>query len=352
MILRRLLLPFSWIYWLVTHCRNKLFDSGKMPSTSYDVPIISVGNITVGGTGKTPLTEYIISLLSDITPIALLSRGYGRKTKGVIIADENSTYEQIGDEPMQMKLKFPKLMVCVAEKRVDGANALLNLPNPPKIILLDDAFQHRHIKPGFSILVTDYYRPMWRDFVFPAGNLRESRRGIKRADAVLVSKCPKSLSTDEAKFIKKKLKLTSNQKLFFSSIEYEEPTSLTGNKRDFVEELSKNDYRLTAVAGIGNPKPFFNKAAKFSDKFKTVRFKDHHNFTERDIDKIKMASTDEYGNKSLILTTEKDAVRLSSLPFLDDDLAKRIWYIPILPKILFNKEDEFKNMINNYITEN
>ncbi len=351
MIFRRLLLPFSWIYWIVTQHRNKMFDSGKKPSTSFDVPIISIGNITVGGTGKTPLTEYIISQLSEFSPIALLSRGYGRKTNGVIIADDNSTYQQIGDEPMQMKLKFPNLMVCVAEKRVDGANALLNSPNPPKIILLDDAFQHRHIKPGFSILVTDYHRPMWRDLVFPAGNLRESRKGISRADAVMVSKCPKNLSIKEAEYIKEKLKISSSQKLFFSTIEYEKPRPIKGENRFFSDELSKFENRLTAVAGIGNPKPFFTKAKDFSKSANTVKFKDHHNFTESDIEKIRTSSIDERGNKSLILTTEKDAVRLSSLPFLDDDLAERIWYIPISPKIMFDKEDEFNFMIKDYITE-
>lgn len=352
MIIRRLLLPFSWIYWLITYFRNSMFDSGKLQSTSFDVPIISVGNITVGGTGKTPLTEHIISLLSGVSSIALLSRGYGRKSKGVIIADEKSTYEQIGDEPMQMKIKFPKLTVCVAEKRVDGANALLNLANPPEIILLDDAFQHRYIKPGFSILVTDYYRPMWLDFVFPAGNLRESRRGASRADAVVVSKCPKNLSFDEAKLIEKKLNINSRQKLFFTSIDYEEPTSMNSQKRDFAEELLKYGNRLTAVAGIGNPRPFFKKASMYSENLKILKFKDHHNFTERDIDKIRIASINENNEKSLILTTEKDAVRLSSLSVLGDDLAERIWYIPISPKIMFEKEGEFENMIKNYITEN
>ncbi len=351
MIFRRLLLPFSWVYWLITYCRNKMYDSGKLPSTSFELPIISVGNITVGGTGKTPLTEYIISLLSDFSPIALLSRGYGRNTKGVIIADENSTYEQIGDEPMQMKFKFPNLIVCVAEKRVDGANALLNQSNPPKIIVLDDAFQHRHIKPGFSFLVTDYHRPMWRDFVFPAGYLRESRRGIKRANVVVVSKCPKNLSTEEANFIKDKLQISLNQKLFFSSIDYEKPMPIKGDSKTLSEKLLKFENRLTAVAGIGNPKPFFKKAKDFSAIVNIVKFKDHHNFTEKDIEKIKTASIDEQGNKSLILTTEKDAVRLSSLPFLDDDLAERIWYIPISPKIMFDKEDEFNKIIKDYITE-
>src|SRR5690554_3620342 len=351
MFFRRLLLPFSWIYALVTVVRNKLFDAGILPSTSYPLPVISVGNITVGGTGKTPLTEHLIRLLQPHHRIALLSRGYGRKTKGVIVADHNATYESIGDEPMQMKQKFPNLLVVVAEKRTLGMDVLLAQSSPPDIILMDDAYQHRYVQPGLSILVTDYHRPMWKDLCFPAGNLREPASGIERSQMVVVSKCPKDLSLDEAQMIQKKLKVSPHQKVFFSAIDYGEPKQLVSSDSttSFKETLNKSSHPLTVVAGIGNPKPFFKRAELFGMPIKTMRYKDHHHFSASNLKEIEMSALSTDDTYGLILTTEKDAVRLSASEHLTETLAQLIWYIPIQPEFLIDGENAFNETILNYI---
>lgn len=351
MLFRRLLLPFSWIYALVTVVRNKLFDAAILPSTSYPLPVISVGNITVGGTGKTPLTEHLIRLLQTHHRIALLSRGYGRKTKGVILADHTATYESIGDEPMQMKQKFPNLMVAVAEKRTLGMEALLAQSPPPDIVLLDDAYQHRYVQPGFSILVTDYHRPMWKDLCFPAGNLREPASGLKRSQMVVVSKCPKDLSLDETQMIQRKLKVTSHQKVLFSAIDYGEPIQLIGSDSttSFKETLNKNRHPLTVVAGIGNPKPFFKMAQQFGVPNNTMQFKDHHHFSASDLKEIEKSALNPDGTYGLILTTEKDAVRLAASEHLSKKMAQLIWYIPIQPEFLIDGENAFNEIILNYI---
>lgn len=350
---RRLLIPFSWIYALITTVRNKLFDQGVLPSTPYSTPIISVGNITVGGTGKTPLTEYLIELLQTHYQVALLSRGYGRKTKGVIIANDSATYESIGDEPMQMKQKFADLMVTVAEKRTLGVETLLNQTPPPQIIIMDDAYQHRYVQPGLSILVTDYHRPMWKDFCFPAGNLREPMSGSERSQIVVVSKCPKNLTPDEVQLIEKRLKIKPHQKIFFSYIDYDEPQQLTSSSSviNFEDALRNSKSPLTLVAGIGNPKPFFKQAEIYDVPIRTMQFKDHHHFTAFDINKIEKSSLYPNGKRGLILTTEKDAVRLAASKHLTQELAQLIWYVPIKPRFLMGKEEEFNNEIFNYIQQ-
>lgn len=348
---RLLLLPFSWIYALVTLIRNKLFDRGKLPSTAYSIPVISVGNITVGGTGKTPLTEHLIRLLQPHYQMALLSRGYGRKSKGVIEADHLATYDSIGDEPMQMKQKFPNLRVVVAEKRTLGMEVLLAQSPPPQIVVMDDAYQHRYVKPGLSILVTDYHRPMWKDFCFPAGNLREPISGAERSQIIVVSKCPTNLSEEEAKNIKEKLNIASHQKIYFSTIEYGVPKQLKkfNSTQSFKDALAKNNVPLTVVAGIGNPKPFFKMAQQFDVPTKDIQFKDHHHFTASDLNKIEKCASNSEGLSGLILTTEKDAVRLKASEYLSKELAQLIWYIPIQPKFLMDGETSFNETILNYI---
>ncbi|HKL71725.1 MAG TPA: tetraacyldisaccharide 4'-kinase [Marinilabiliaceae bacterium] len=351
MFFRRLLFPFSWIYALVTVIRNKMFDTGRLPSKSYPIPVISVGNITVGGTGKTPLTEHLIRLLQPHHRIALLSRGYGRKTKGVIVANHTATYDSIGDEPMQMKQKFSNLMVAVAEKRTLGMDALLAQSSPPEIILMDDAYQHRYVEPGFSILVTDYHRPMWKDLCFPAGNLREPTSGIKRSQMVVVSKCPKSLSIDEAQMIQKRLKVSPHQKVFFSAIDYGEPKELnsSNSSKIFKDALDKSKHPLTVVAGIGNPTPFFKRAELFGVPIKTMRYKDHHDFSASDLMEMERSALKPDGTYGLILTTEKDAIRLAASEYLSKNLAQLIWYIPIQPQFLLDGEAAFNETILNSI---
>ena len=345
--IRFLLLPFSWIFAGIAALRNYFFDKGILKSTSYNLPVISVGNITVGGTGKTPFAEYLIGRFSETASCALLSRGYGRETKGVVVAGNSSTFSDIGDEPMQMKMKFPNLAVVVAEKRTLGMETLLNQPNPPEIVIMDDAYQHRYVKPGFSVLIMDYFRPVWKDFCLPAGNLRESKKGIKRADVIIINKCPANLTPDEAQSIKEKLNPENKQSLFFTSINYKEPVSLTGKSdKTFRQVVESKKTPLVAVAGIGNPEPFFEMAKKFGAPVKTFRFRDHHKFNIDDFNKI---ISDEM---PLIITTEKDAVRIKAIRELNPQLANSIWYVPIELDFLFNDKNLFDKKIDNYVTKN
>jgi len=353
MKLRRLLLPFSWLYALATTIRNRRFDRGQLPSQSYPLPIISVGNITVGGTGKTPLTEHLIRLLQPTYQVALLSRGYGRKSKGVRVADDKADYATIGDEPMQLKQKFPHLTVVVAEKRRDGIASLLRLPQPPQVILMDDAFQHRYVKPGLSILVMDYHRPIWKDICLPAGNLREPASGMKRADHIVVSKCPPDLSEQAADNIKKKLNIQPRQQVFFTSIKYGEPKKLIKekHKNSFSQLVNQSANPITLLAGIGNPTPFFRMAEKYGKPINKMQFADHHDFTKQELHDIEQKITYSNQAKGLILTTEKDAVRLSASPYLSHQLADNIWYIPIEPSFLLNGEQQFNKMIHQFVEQ-
>jgi len=334
--------------------RNKLFDLGVLSSSSYDLPIISIGNITVGGTGKTPVTEHLLRVLLPHKHCATLSRGYGRKTKGVIISGETNDYTTIGDEPMQMKLKFPEATIAVAEKRVNGILALLNQPSPPEVILLDDAFQHRYVKPGLSIIVIDYNRPIWKDICFPAGNLREGPSGINRADIIIVNKCPSNLNNNEAQKIKEKLKLKNNQKVFFTSIYFNDAVALKNNESNnkLSTRLSQKNNPLIAISGIGNPTPFYESLKQFNTPFQTKTFKDHHIYTLEEISSLFYMDAIDSSARPLVVTTEKDAVRIKNIRGLNDDILANIWYIPIHLKFLFNKETIFNKLIIDYAKRN
>ncbi len=345
---RILLFPFSILYCFVASLRNKLYNIGVKKSTSYKIPVISIGNLTVGGTGKTPLTELLIKQLTPCYRCALLSRGYGRKTKGPLLAGEESSPFSIGDEPMQMKQKFPGLTVMVAEKRTLGMQHLLKQKPSPDVVLLDDAFQHRAVNPGLSILVTDYFRPVYKDFCLPAGNLREPFSGKNRANLIIVNKCPKDLSPPESEQIKKRLSPAPYQQVFFSSIGYGELCSMKDS--DECEQIPEKKRPILAVSGIGNPMPFFEEAEKHATLFYSLAFPDHHDFQKSDIRKINK-KLDQLGPDAIIITTEKDAVRLK-YKNLPRSLSSRIWYIPIELEILFNKQDTFLKTVKNYVEQN
>jgi tetraacyldisaccharide 4'-kinase len=349
---RLLLLPFSFIYCIITGVRNILFNIGVLQSQSYAVPLISVGNLTVGGTGKTPLTEYLIKLLSSQYHCALLSRGYGRKSKGAAIAGDNASPSLIGDEPMQMKQKFPYLLVAVAEKRILGMQKLLTCDNPPQVVILDDAFQHRRINPGLSILVIDYNRPVYGDYCLPAGDLRESRKGKKRAEIVVVNKCPADLSIPEKNNINRKLHLKSIQKLYFSTVHYLTPRQFGDNSEasSFSDVISDKEAVIIAVTGIAKPTPFFEHIQQYLCPVTKIAFPDHHHFASSDIKEIDRAVHDA-GPKAVLLTTEKDAVRLKHAS-LSERLIEKIWYIPIELRILFNEQDNFNQTIEQYVETN
>jgi tetraacyldisaccharide 4'-kinase len=332
-LLRKILFPFAILYGFITGIRNFLFDKGVLKSYSFDIPIIAVGNLSVGGTGKTPQIEYLIRLLSIKYKVATLSRGYKRQSKGFVLANSNSNAEILGDEPFQFYSKFKNIQVAVDADRKNGIEQLLSQSIKPEVILLDDAFQHRKVKAGFYILLTSYGDLYSGDFMLPTGNLRESRNGAKRANLVVVTKCPANLSLDEQNKIAAKLKLESNQELYFSFIDYDELVH-SEDKTMKVSEIKNVDKLL--LAGIAKPNPFF--AYLQSENDEKLVFPDHHHFTENDINDIKNKS-----QNKIIITTEKDFVRLKGcIP------NEKLFYLPIRSSFLFASED-FDKTITNYV---
>lgn len=332
MLLRKILLPFSVLYGLITSIRNFLFDKGILKSYSFDLPVIAVGNLTVGGTGKTPLIEYLIRLLSPEYQVATLSRGYKRKSEGFVLADENSDAALLGDEPFQFYKKFPNINVAVDADRKNGIERLLEITRP-EIILLDDAYQHRKVRAGFYILLTAYDDLYVNDFILPAGNLREGRSGAERAGIIVVTKCPPNLSAKEQYDIKRKLKIDLDQKLCFTTIAYD--TFVFSEESQLaVSEIKDVDKLL--LAGIAKPEPFF--AYLQSDNDVVMTFPDHHHFTEKDIAEIKIKAQDKK-----IITTEKDFVRLKGK--LPDS---QLFYLPIKSDFI-SGGDDFDKTILNYV---
>ena len=327
--LRKILFPFSIIYGLIIALRNFLFDNGILKSYSFDIPIISVGNLSVGGTGKTPQIEYLICLLSNSYEVATLSRGYKRKSKGFILADDNSNAAIIGDEPFQYFTKFKNIQVAVDENRKNGIEKLLSSKIKPEIILLDDAFQHRKVNAGFYIVLTTFNDLYIDDFILPAGNLRESRSGAERANIIIVTKCPENLSLEHQNKIKSKLKMRDDQQLFFSFIRYDDFV-YSKNLSINIENIKKENKLI--LAGIAKPKAFFDYL-KWDDN-EILEFPDHHEFSEKDVEIIKNKS-----ENKLIITTEKDYARLKELISKE-----KLFYLPIKTEFIINKENFYKTI--------
>ena len=328
---RKLLFPFSVLYGFVTSVRNYLYDTGIFKSHAFEVPVIAVGNLSVGGTGKTPQIEYLIRLLSNQYKLATLSRGYKRKSKGFVLADADSNAAVLGDEPYQFYQKFPEIQVAVDANRVNGIKQLLSQNVKPEVILLDDAFQHRKVKAGFYIMLTAYDDLYCDDLILPAGNLRESSAGVERADVVIVTKCPPQLTLMQQKEIKTRLRLNPRQQLFFTFIAYD-GFVYSEEIRIPTEELATVDKLL--LAGIAKPESFF--AYLQAAQNATMVFPDHHDFTQQDLEKIKEKAT----NK-IIITTEKDYVRLKGkLP------KEQLFYLPIKTSFLSNQEDFDKTILD------
>lgn len=336
-LLRKILFPFAILYGMITSIRNYFFDKGILKSYSFDLPIIVVGNLSVGGTGKTPQIEYLIRLLSDKYKIATLSRGYKRQSEGFILADASSNAAILGDEPFQFFQKFPNIQVAVDANRKNGIEQLLVQKEKPEVILLDDAFQHRKVKAGFYILLTSYGDLYSDDFILPTGNLRESRCGAQRANIIIITKCPYNLSLDEQKEIKNKLKLSTSQELYFTYIDYDD-CIYSENRKIRVDEIKSLDKVL--VAGIAKPEPFFDYLQKANDS--CLAFPDHHNFTDKDILEIENVV-----QNNIIITTEKDYVRLKgSLP------SEQLFYLPIKSSFISSPEtsgENFDKNILNYV---
>lgn len=324
--------PLSWLYGIGTWTRNKLFDSGVLKEESFDVPVVCVGNITVGGTGKTPHVEFLLDNLAPEYKVAVLSRGYRRKTKGFVLANSSSTPETIGDEPMQIYRKFSyKAVVAVCEKRSEGIREILRLYPDINLILLDDAFQHRYVKPKVSIVLMDYSRPIYNDRLLPLGRLRESPLQLNRADMVIVTKCPDEMQPINMRLISRNLALMPYQMLFFSRFEYGPLTPVFPDDSRYhasLSALTAND-GLLLLTGVANPRSFVRYFKKYPMRAKVARFPDHHDFSRADIGKIFNAFKTLKGERKLIVTTEKDAVRLVSNPYFPKELKPFCFYLPV-----------------------
>jgi len=330
-LVRKILFPFAILYGFITSIRNFLFDQGILKSYSFDIPVIAVGNLSVGGTGKTPQIEYLIRLLSPKYNVATLSRGYKRQSQGFVLANASSNAATLGDEPFQFYEKFKDIQVAVDADRKNGIEQLLSQTIKPEVILLDDAFQHRKVKAGFYILLTSFRDLYADDCMLPTGNLRENTKGAHRANIIIVTKCPATLSVNEQNKIARKLKLSPDQELYFSSIEYDD--SIYSEKKTIEVNDIKNVDKLL-LAGIAKPEPFF--AYLQSKKEECLTYKDHHHFTEKDILEIKNKS-----ENKIVITTEKDFVRLKKS--LSSEI---LFYLPIRTKFLSGGVHFDKNIIN------
>lgn len=332
-----LLKPIAWAYGAVTGVRNWLFDQNILPQEEFDIPVVNVGNITVGGTGKTPHVEYIAEMLSLSMNIAVLSRGYKRKTRGFLLANNHSTPDTIGDEPLQIYRKQSgRVKVAVCENRREGIKELLRLFPDLQLILLDDAYQHRYVKPKVNVLLTDYSRPVYEDKMLPLGRLRESPHQTQRADMVIVTKCPASMSPLDYRLVSKRLDLMPFQQLFFSSYSYGGLTPVFPDDRPYRAQLSSLTERDTVLllTGIANPRGFIRHFRQYPFKRVISHFPDHHDFSREDLKHIQHKFDTMPGERKIILTTEKDAVRLAYNPYFPQSLKQFIFYIPIEVRML------------------
>lgn len=342
-----LLLPLSKIYGAVTWSRNKMFDMGMLKQRQFGVPIITVGNISVGGTGKTPHTEYIVGLLRRTRRVGVLSRGYKRKTHGFVLATPHSTPHDIGDESYQIYHKFGRqVMTAVCEDRVAGIAKMLEIDPSLQVIVLDDAFQHRYVKPDIAIVLTEFDHPVYDDTMLPYGTLRESPAALSRADIVIATKCRDDIKPLEYTLFDQNLNLIPDQSLFFSRYRYDSPRPLfvdRGRRAPDLEMLTDGD-SLLAVCGIGNPRPFVRYLKSFDARVKVNVFPDHHDFTRHDMEVIEQRFDSMKGRQRFILTTEKDAMRLINNPYFPHRLKPYIFYIPV--HVQFIERDNDRSSFN------
>ena len=345
------LLPLSWLYGLGVKFRNMLFEIGILHSESFDVPVISVGNITVGGTGKTPHVEYLIELLKDKAKVAVLSRGYKRRTRGFVIADDNATAKTIGDEPLQMKRKYgDDITVAVDRKRCHGIRQLISDEDGIDVILLDDAFQHRYVKPGVNILLVDYHRLIIYDKLLPAGRLREPLSGKNRADIVIVTKCPHDLKPMEFRVITKAMNLFPFQRLYFTCLDYRNITPVFGSGEQSLDSIGK-DCHILLLTGIASPQQMIEDLSPRCPHITPLTFGDHHTFTSSDVARI----NNEFAalpHPKMIITTEKDATRLIAVEGLSEEVRGAMFALPVKIRFMLGQEESFNEKIIGYVRKN
>lgn len=350
-----LLWPFSLLFRMVTGIRNFLYDKGIIPSEEFGIPVICIGNITVGGTGKTPHAEYIISLLGREFRTALLSRGYMRKTSGFRYVTPSSGAADSGDEALQISRKFPGTIVAVNSDRINGIKTILRDYPDTDVIILDDGFQHRRLRPGLSILLTDYSRLMTRDSLLPYGRLREQASQRKRAGTIIVTKTPADISESERIAISNELRTAKDQKIFFSTISYgtlQPVFEEYAHPMDLPAEKERNERAAVVLTGIASPGPLINYLGKYFAEIRHLRFPDHHSFTRRDLEKISKAFESVSLSSKIIITTEKDAVRLREISYIDDSLKKTLYFIPAGVSFLNDNKCEFDKVIIEYARKN
>ena len=341
--IRFILFPVSVLYGFIIGMRNKLFDKNILRSASFNFPLICVGNLALGGTGKTPMAEYLIRLLTQKYTVAILSRGYKRKTKGFAIADNTTTAIDIGDEPMQIHKKFPGVTVGVAEERVVGIPQLLHEKPETQVIILDDAFQHREVNAGLNILLTEYQNLYTRDFILPAGDLRDVKNSSVRADIIVVTKCKSHLNEEEKQKITDELNPLDHQKVFFTKIEYGNPYHLFTNEEKFLEPGSG----ILLICGIANPKPLKEILTTYVSTYKMLLFRDHHIFNIDDLEEIKNQFSKIESTNKIILTTEKDGVRLAK--FESELKHLPVYVFPMRHKFLFGEGTRFDKRVVEFV---
>ena len=347
------LLPLSWCYGVGVKLRNLLFETGALKSRSFQVPVISVGNITVGGTGKTPHVEYLVNVLKNTFNVAVLSRGYKRESKEFIIADADTPMRMIGDEPYQMKQKFANVTIAVDKNRCHGIEKLVENDSKLDVVLLDDAFQHRYVKPGINILLVDYHRLIIYDTLLPAGRLREPLQGKDRADIVIVTKCPQDLKPMEYRVITKAMSLYPYQRLYFSTLEYDDlravfPDAQHAKTRQ-LDDLK--DHHTLLLTGIGSPQQLEHDLSPVITHLAPLTFSDHHRFRKKDIQLIN-ETFNALPSPRCIITTEKDVTRLKDAEGLSEDVKKNLYVLPVRVKFMQDQEDNFNQQITGYVRKN
>ena len=342
--LRWLLFPFSVLYGSAVYVRNFLFDKKILQSVTFHLPIICVGNLSVGGTGKTPMVEYLVQLLQNKYELGTISRGYKRKTRGYYLADAKTTAMELGDEPFQFHRKFPKISVAVGEERIIAVPHLLQDRPNTQVIILDDAFQHRWIKAGFNILLTAFDSLFTNDFLLPAGNLRDQRSSSGRAEVIVVTKCPPELSLSEKKTIAEKISFGNGRSIYFTTLQYGELYHFSTGKTN----VFKLNDEVLVVSGIANPKPFIQHIALNTKKTYPLIFSDHHLFSNKDADTIRNKFDEIKAENKIIVTTEKDAAKL--IQFEDSLQQLPLYVLPVKHQFLFDEGIQFDYLVTNFIT--
>ncbi len=353
-MIKYLLYPFSLLYGIVVYFRNRLYDLHILKSKEFDVPVISIGNITVGGTGKTPHVEYLVNLLKEQFRVATLSRGYKRTTQGFLEVQPGSPVSSVGDEPLQIKKKFPEITVAVCENRVTGVKKILDSEEvkSPDVVILDDAFQHRRISPGINILLIDYNRPVKDDFLLPAGRLREGSYQMRRANMIIFTKCPGEITPIMRRIMQKEVRLKPYQELFFTTLVYDKILPVFDGKELPSDFFSKKEFAILVVTGIASPFLIYNYMEGFTQKMETMKFPDHHHYSEADIRAIFCKFEEINSEKKIIVTTEKDAMHFKDLGYLTVEFKDALYYLPVKIRFLDEEGKLFNKKILGYVGEN